>query len=141
MTDHPLIRRRDAAQATLDAFADQAFAWGKYDCGKMLAAHLKAMGHSVRLAPAGSYKTAIGAQRALKRLGFATLADALDARFPRIAPAAAIVGDVLALPSEGALDAIAIVVGNGRALAYHESVAGAVVVQPMTMLAAWRVDP
>lgn len=141
MADHPLIIRRDAAQATLDAFADQPFEWGKYDCGKMLAAHLKAMGHSVRVAPAGTYKTAIGAKGALRRMGFASLIDALDARFPRISPAAAIVGDVIAMPSEGPLDAIAIAVGNGRALAYHESVAGAVVVQPLTMLAAWRVDP
>ena len=141
MADNPLIDRRDAAQATLDAFADQAFAWGKYDCGKMLAAHLKAMGHPVRLAPAGAYKSAMGAKGALRRMGFASLSDALDSRFPRIAPAAAIVGDVIAMPSEGPLDAIAICVGNGRALAYHESVPGAVVVQPLTMLAAWRVDP
>lgn len=138
---HPLLRRRDAAQATLDRFGDVPFAWGSHDCGRMLCFHLRAIGHEVRLAGVGGYTTAIGARRALTRLGYGSLAAALDDRYPRIAPAETIVGDVLALPSTGPLDAIAIALGNGRALAYHESLAGAVVVQPVEMLAAWSVAP
>ncbi|MFZ3485279.1 DUF6950 family protein [Sphingomonas sp. 3-13AW] len=135
----PLVVLRDAAQATLDRFVDVPFAWGKADCGKMLAFHLRQLGHELRLAKLGSYKTAIGATRALRRMGVASLAEALDQRYPRIAPAEAIVGDVISLPSTGKLDAIGICVGNGRALAFHESVAGAVVVDPLEVLASWRV--
>lgn len=138
---HPLLVRRDAAQATMDAFSGHPFAWGKYDCGRMLAAHLRAMGHLVGLHRAGSWSTLLGARRALRRLGYETLSDALDARFARIAPAAALVGDVLSLPSEGPLDAIAIALGNGRAFGYHEDVPGAVVLQPVAFVAAWRVEP
>lgn len=139
MGDHGLILRRDAAQATLARFEDQPFAWGRFDCAKMLAFHLRGMGISPGSGKAGSYSTAIGARRALTRLGVSSLADLLDRRFERIAPAAALVGDVVALPSTGKLDAIGIVLGNGRLLAYHEDAIGAVVVQPLKMVGAWRI--
>lgn len=138
---HALIVRADAAQATLDRFEDVPFAWGSADCGRMLAFHLRAIGHAVRIGTAGTYSTAIGATRVLRRIGASSLAAALDQRYPRIVPAEVIVGDVIALPSTGRLDAIGIVVGNGRAIAYHESAAGAVVVQPVDVIAAWRIDP
>lgn len=141
MSEHALIRRRDAAQAVLDRFADNPHAWGSYDCGQMLLTQLRGVDHTVKLAGVGTYKTMIGAKRALRRLGYPSLTAYMDAHYPRIPPAFAIVGDVIALPSVGPLDAIGICLGNGRAIAYHESAVGAVVVQPIEMLAAWRVDP
>lgn len=139
MSDHALILRRDAAQATLARFEGEAFAWGRFDCAKMLAFHLRQMKLSPASSKAGSYSTAIGARRALTRMGVQSLAELLDRRFARIAPAASLIGDVVALPSAGTLDAIGIALGNGRLLSYHEDAIGAVVVQPVHMLGAWRV--
>ncbi|MDO7843460.1 DUF6950 family protein [Sphingomonas immobilis] len=138
---HPLVKRAEAAQATVDRFLNQPFALGKRDCAQMLLFHLRSMGHVVKLAGVGDYKTVLGGKRALRRLGFASLTEAMDSRFPRITPAAAIVGDVIALASGEALDALAIAVGNGRALGYHENAEGAVIIQPRQTDTAWRVDP
>lgn len=140
--NHALVCRRDAAQATLDRFGDQPFTWGKRDCCRMVAFHLKLLGYRPQLAKGGTYSSLLGATRALARAGVESLAAALDAlSLPRIAPAAAIVGDIIAIPSEGPLDALAVALGNGRALAYHQDLPNAVVVQPLEMVAAWRVDP
>lgn len=138
-----MLARRDAAQATYDRFGGIEHQWGRFDCAKMTAFHLRHLGHRVGISKAGTYSTALGAQRALKRLGWPSLSHALDEvlMLPRIAPAAAIVGDIIQLPGVEGMDAMAICMGNGRALAYHEDVAGAVIVQPIEMIAAWRVEP
>lgn len=138
-----MIARRDAAQATLDHFAGQPFQWGRFDCAKMVAFHLRKMGHRIGISKAGPYSNALGAKRALSRLDWSGLSQPLDARFERIAPAAAIVGDILQMPSEGWIEALAVVLGNGRALAYHQHEVAAVVVQPVVseIIAVWRVVP
>lgn len=140
MADHVLIRRRDAAQATRDRFIDVPFAWGSADCGKMVAFHLRQLGIAAGLSKAGSYSSAIGAKRALERLGVSSLAERLDVLgLQQIAPAFAIVGDIISMPSVGPIDALAIAMGNGRVLAYHEVAPGATILQPIKMLTAWRV--
>jgi cell wall-associated NlpC family hydrolase len=57
---------------------------------------------------------------------------------PRIAPAAALPGDLVQMPGDDTIGAMTIYVGNGRVLGYHEAVEGAVVMQPVEMVAAWR---
>lgn len=140
---HVMVARRDAAQATLDRFQDVPHTWGRFDCAKMVAFHLRQLGYRVGISKAGVYSTPLGAKRALVRLGWPTLSHALDEvlQLPRIGFASVIVGDVLQLPSEDGMDALAIALGNGRALGYHPDVAGAVVVQPIEITAAWRVVP
>lgn len=141
MTPSPeMIRRADAAQATLDRFKDRPFALGSFDCVRMVAFHLRQLGHTPPLSKGGSYTTLLGAKRALRRAGHASLAAALDALgFPPIAPAEALVGDVVQLPAEDELGALTIYVGNGRTLGYHQDVAGATVLQPLRFAGAWRV--
>ena len=136
---HPLVGRVAATQATLDEWKGRPFAWGSADCARMVISHLKRMGCPIKLAGAGDYDSALGARRALGRLGFKTLAEAMDASFLRIPPAAALVGDVLEMPGDDVLGALAVAVGNGRALSWHEDAEGTVVVQPVAMTAAWRV--
>jgi len=139
---HEMTRRVEAAQATLDRFIDKPFTWGKNDCARMVAFHLRKLGHRPALAKAGSYRSALSARAALKRLGHEGLADALDALgLARIPPAAAVVGDILEIPGSDALGALAVAVGNGRVIGYHEDATGAVVVQPTSFLSAWRVWP
>lgn len=141
--DHALIRRRDAAQRTLDVWSKRSQRLGTADCVRMVAAHLRLLGYQVKLPPAGSYRTVNSAMKALREAGFATIGDALDALgLERVAPAATIVGDVMLMPAAHELGALVVVMGNGRVAGWHEDVpGGAIVMQPIEMVAAWRVDP
>lgn len=135
-----MVARVAATQATLDRFKSAQFAFGKNDCARIVAFHLRKMGVAVRLAKAGSYTSALGARRALARTGFASLAAALDAHgLLRIPPAAAIVGDIIELPGAGSFGSLVVCVGNGRVIGYHELASGAIVMQPLVFVAAWQV--
>jgi hypothetical protein len=138
----PLLRRREVTQATLDHWKGRPFAWGSADCAQMVRRHLEGMGHKVKLAKVGSYSTAIGAKRAIHRLGYPSLIEAMDARFLRIAPAATLPGDILALPAdEGEFGALVIALGNGAALGWHPDAEGAAVMRMEKFVAAWPVYP
>lgn len=143
-SDHALVRRVKAAQATRDEWWEAPWRMGHADCVRMAASHLRRMGHTVRLPPAGSYRSVRSATMKLNARGFASLADAMDKMgFPRIAPAAALVGDVIELPSEiGELGTLTVALGNGRVLGWHDDAPkGACVLQPVDWIAAWRVEP
>jgi len=135
-----LIRRQQAAQSAVNRFRGQPFAYGKNDCARMAALVLRKMGHRSPLAKAGAYSSAIGAAKALKRLGHVSVGDALDAiGLVRIPPAAALPADIILIPGEGPFGgALAIAVGNGRVLGYHEDCAGAEILQPVEFISAWR---
>lgn len=136
-----MVARAEAAQATLDRFKDDPFRYGVRDCVRMIAMHLRKLGYRMKLPPSGSYRSYRSALRQLRALGHDSLAAAMDdIGLERIAPAEAIVGDILELPSDNPIGALAIAMGNGRALGYHEDAAGAVVVQPLQITAAWRVE-
>lgn len=135
-----MIRRVAAAQATLNEYKDRPFRLGVRDCVRMAAAHLRRLGHAVKLPPEGSYRSRKAALRLLAERGYGSLAEALDGfGFDRIAPAAALAGDIVQLPAVDELGALAIALTNGRIIGYHQDAAGAVVLQPVQMVAAWRV--
>jgi hypothetical protein len=139
----PLERRAAAVQILLDEWKDRPFSWSeRATCARMVAEHLRRMGYRPPLAKAGNYKTALGARRALERLGVASLGEALDAmKLERIAPAAALVGDVVEIPGEPPFGCLTIAAGNGRAIGFHEEAEGVAVMQPVEFIAAWRVEP
>lgn len=134
----PLQQRAKAAQACIDRFAGKPYdPTSKRDCIQMARHCLHHLGCKVGKVPA--YKTEAAGYRALRKLGHGSLVDAMDATgLPRIAPASALAGDILALPSDeeafGA--ALCVAVGNGRALGFMGGVC--VVMQPKAYLAAWR---
>ncbi len=136
-----MLRRQQAAQATVDRFRGVPFAYGKNDCARLAAFALRKMGHKPGLAKAGSYSSALSAARALKRLGHADLPSALDALgLLSIPPIAVLPADLVMLPGVGAFGgAIAMAVGNGRVLGYHEDLDGADILQPVEFVGAWRV--
>lgn len=142
---HEMVRRVEFAQATLDEWRDKPFRLGRRDCARMVAWHLRKMGHSVRLPPSGSYATAKSAKAALAERGHGSLLDALDSfGFVRIPPAAARPGDVLAIPSlpgEEDIGCLMVALSNGRAVGYVDGVEGATTLQPLEYVAAWRVMP
>lgn len=141
----PMIARRDAAQAAIDAFLGQPFAWGQADCVRLAARVLKHHGLPCDLNRAGKWRSALTARRALKRLGYAGLGEAVDGQgLPRIPFAFHLVGDLVGLPATEGWDlSLGVAVGNGRVLAFspHDGLGG--IVQPgrEDILACWRVDP
>ena len=142
-----LERRRRAAEATLARVDGKPFVWGTRDCVRVASRHLRELGCRVSLLKGRRYTTALGARRTLRALGFPSLAAGVDSLgFPRIPPAAALIGDQVGLPGAawaegeaGSEDDVALCValGNGRVLTAMEGRWGAA--QPSAWVAAWRV--
>lgn len=127
-----------ATEATFARFHGQLFELGKNDCARMVAFHLRQLGHRASLLNGGRYSTPVGARKALQRLGVSSLTEIMDQRFPRISPAEARTGDVLAGVSEsGEGDAMAIRLHRQNALAFLDGVCGEVIISDY--VAAWRV--
>lgn len=140
-----MIARRDAAQATLDAYRDRPLAWGRTDCARLVAFNLRQLGYKPGLQRGGSYTTSAGAVRALKRAGFDSLEAALDdLGLARIGHASLLVADIVKLRSEDAvLAALGVALGNGRVLAFSAVHGVCGVAQPLhgDILDAWRAPP
>ena len=142
MSGFEIETRVQAAQATLDEWRDKPFRLGRRDCARMVAWHLRRMGRPARLPPSGTYSTARSAKAALEARGYRDLLEAMDAfGFARIPPAAALPGDVLAIPSGEDIGCLMVALSNGRAIGYYDGGDGATVLQPLEYLAAWRVVP
>ncbi len=115
-------RRARAAQACIDRFLHAPLDYKAADCVRLVRLALVKQGVSVKPLKGLRWASATGALRALKASGFKSLIDGMDATgLPRIAPARALAGDVLALPAKpgdpyGA--ALFVSVGNGRHLGF-----------------------
>ena len=133
--------RRDATQATIDRFKKKKYALGSGDCARMIATHLKNMGRPiVALNQVQRYKSLVGAQRALKAaVGHDNLIDAMDETFPSKAPAACLIGDVIAQPSELPIGALSIYCGNGVVFAYEADHDYPVFGRMLDPLKAWEI--
>lgn len=135
-----LERRVEIAQAAVDGVKDKPFRYGRNDCARMVAGHIRRMGHSVKLPAAGSYASVRSAVKALADRGYSDMLAAMDGMgFERIAPAAALPGDVIALPSDAPTGCLVVVLSNGRVCGFHEDTVGGTVLQPVEYGAAWRV--
>ncbi|UAK24178.1 DUF6950 family protein [Sphingomonas nostoxanthinifaciens] len=139
----PLEIRVAAAQQLLDAWKGRPFDWkAKSHCARMVAEHLRRMGYTPPLAKAGPFSTEMGALRALRRLGVHKLGDAVDLLgVPRIAPAAALPGDIVELTSASPLGCLTVALSNGRVLGFVDDHEGVAVLEPLQFEAAWRIDP
>lgn len=114
-------RRVAAVTATWEQFRGRPFAFGRVDCVRLVAAHLKRLGRSVQLAKGGSYRSALGAKRALARAGYASLVEALQGvGLVEIAPAAALPGDLIVAPGGQGFDALTIAAGNAMVVGFHD---------------------
>jgi hypothetical protein len=136
-----MLRRLEAVERTKAKFGGKAFALGSNDCGKLLAFHLKAMGH--KLPSSGSYTTEAGAIRACRRAGGDTLTEVLDKHLERIPPAAMLLGDVAILKSEDEEETAsrlgaAVVHLGGKMMGWHPDQAELAVMDILAVEAAWR---
>ncbi|WP_292085310.1 MULTISPECIES: DUF6950 family protein [unclassified Brevundimonas] len=138
MAAHVMVRRVAAVEATIKRFEGKPLAYGRDDCARMAAFCLRKLGVKASLLKAGAYRSALGARRALMTLGYSNLEDAVDGLgLPRIAPATALPGDILALQGEDGV-ALCVAIGNGRALGFWASSGVCTVIQPLEYVAAWR---
>ena len=135
-----LERRHAAIEATMARYRDKPFQWGKVDCAKVAAFHLKKLGHKILISKAGAYSSPIGAARALKRLGYSTLAEMADGiGLSPIPYSRMLLGDIAEIEGEGPLGAIGLYAGNGNLFCFHEDHPGLVTFAPTNILRAWSV--
>ena len=85
----------------LAACRQRPFAWGRHDCALFIADAVEAMtGEDLAAGWRGRYSTALGARRVLRRAGHDSPLDVVAAALPEVLPAAALPGDVAAIPAE-----------------------------------------
>lgn len=137
-------RRAAAVAACRDRFVGKTYEPGVRDCIKLAGHAMHKLGRRVGLTKGLKYTTEAGGLKAMRRLGFATLLDAVDATgLPRIAPAMARPGDLIALKTEDANAfgcALAVAFDNGRVITFTDGfgVIGRIV-DPAGYITAWRV--
>lgn len=137
-----LHERAVATTAVVDRFRKKPFDWrGSATCIHVARAQMRALGHRPPAIP--QFRSAIGARKALNRMGFADLSAALDSLLPRIAPAAMWVGDLAIMPGGAGFDAIVICAGL-NVFGYHDDdpALGLVPIVPAEdgqFLGAWRL--
>jgi len=125
----------------MERFANKKYQLGQADCGRMVVFHLVQMKRPVtKISKLKPYKTAVSARRAIEAAtGQKSLDEALTARFPEIAPAAARIGDIVQLPCELEIGALGIHIGNGAVMAYSEEHELPVTARIVTAEKAWRI--
>ena len=131
-----LIDRVAATQATKDRFGGIAFNWGRADCVVMAHFHLSGLGYPVPALP--NYRSASGGIRALKAIGFATIADLLDALLEPIPHAAMLPADLALMDGQKPFDALAVCAGR-KLIGWHEEHDTLVNLIPREIKRAWRV--
>lgn len=134
-----LIKRRNATQATLDAYRGVGFDWSCSSCVHLLHTHLSNAGYVLPEMPDINGPTS--ALRALRENGWETVSDLLDAFCEPIPPAMMKMGDVALFESAAGLDAIFICAGPHKMFGWREDHNDLVTVDvTLDMLkGAWRV--
>jgi hypothetical protein len=134
-----LHQRVVATDLVVAKFRNRRFDWrNRATCIHLARAQARAMGH--RPPPVPDIRSAVGARRALKALGHDRLSAMLDTMFPRIAPAAALPGDLVIVPGEDGFESIGIAAG-GALFLYHADGEGLCTVKEAlgSVTGAWRL--
>ena len=143
---HTRELRKRAAQACIDRFNQRPYKPGIRDCPRLVLYNLHRLHVPVPFAAKLKWKSESDGLRVLKGLGFANLIDAVDALgLPRIAPAMARLGDIIALPTDHKVGALSVAVGNGRVLGFTDHSPNGEIIEQLEFLTdalgpcAWRV--
>lgn len=119
-----LHERAVATEATLARYRDKPFAWRGATCIHLARFQARNMGHKVPAMP--QIRSPRSALTALAALGHADTVGLLDSLFPRIVPAAMLIGDLAAVPGSpeqgeeaARLQAIFIADGVGNLFGWH----------------------
>lgn len=139
---NPMLKRARAVQACMDRFAFKTVSPGVRDCGKLASHVLHMMGRPAGLLNGTRSKSWDGALRYMSAKGFTSLVDMVDALgLERIAPAAALPGDLIAMPAEegGFGCSLAVALDNGRILGLNPASGLIEPMIPHQFVCAWRV--
>lgn len=136
-----LLARAQACEKTVKEYGDCAMQFGVKDCARMTARHVRNMGYKKFLiSKVPRYSDAKGAIRAINKIGFDSLEALIDRHFERIAPATAIMGDIVAVQSEyDGLPAMALRLDSDN---YFHALSGGFAISKFDMAKvslAWRV--
>lgn len=142
-----MLKRAAATQACMDRFGFKAVEPGVRDCGKLAAHALHKQGRSAKLLNGTRHTTWSGAIGYMRRLGFPNLMDLMDAQLEvgpdqRIPPAAALPGDIIAMPTDEANGfgcSLAVALDNGRILGLNPATGLIEPMIPHLFVCAWRV--
>lgn len=138
-----MIKRAAVAQSCMDRFSGREVVAGKRDCGKLTAHAMHGMGRSAKLLTGARHTDWSGALRYIRRKGHADLVSLMDATgLARIAPAAALPGDIIGLPSQpgdGFGCSLTVALGNGRVLGLNPTSGLIEPMIPHLFIAAWRL--
>jgi hypothetical protein len=139
-----MIDRGAATTAVIERFRNKEFSWKTQgNCIHLARAQAAAMGHKVPIVP--QFRSAFGAAKALKATGHNSVISLLDSMLPRIVPAMAVIGDIVALATDErpvggvTLEALAIHSGTNKLLGWRDGASGIVAVEVTEYLAAWRL--
>ena len=136
-----LERRRRATERTRAKYIGQSFDWRRHrHCIALARYQAVQMGH--RPPKVNHVRGVLSAKKELKRRGVATVIEALDQEFERIAPAAMRLGDLAAVASQSdGMDAVLVNVAPGKLLGWREDhYALCVMDVPLAQIdAAWRL--
>lgn len=133
-----MICRQKAVQATMDRYRFRKFDWkAKSTCLHLARFHLRQMGKRPPALP--QIGSLLSAKKALKERGWSNVGDMLDGiGLKRIPPAAMLLGDLAMLESADGIGSIVVSVG-GKVIGWHDDDAGMVVMEPLSIAAAWRL--
>lgn len=139
----PMLKRAAAVQACMDRFAFKPVEPGVRDCGKLAAHALHGMGRSAKLLNGWRGKGWASALRYIRKQGFGSLVEMIDGmELARIAPAAALPGDLIAMPTDeenGFGCSLAVALDNGRVLGLNPASGLIEPMIPRMFVCAWRV--
>jgi len=132
-----LIRRQEAATATLAKYRGRTFDWSAgVTCVHMARFHLRKMGHDIETLP--RIRSALAARRAMDDRGWPDVAAMLDSILPRIDAAQMLLGDLAVLPATEGFDGICVFAGF-KLLGFHEEADGVVPMDwHVPLVGAWR---
>lgn len=133
-----ILWRQMLVDQVLAEFSKGPFKWGERDCGKMLIWHLRNAGYMI--AADGTWTNERGLLRWLKRNGGSGGACLTGWGLQSKPPAFALPADICEIDGcDSPTGAFGVVLGNGRVIAYHESVESLAVIQPKALKAVWSV--
>lgn len=140
--DVNLAERCEASEKVMARFREKPFDWrNRRTCIHLARAQARALGHRPPRIP--DFQSPIGARRALRSSGFDGLETLLDSLFPRIAPLAMWIGDLVLLKSDDEFGSLAVSAGD-KLLGYHQDHLdrGLVALVPdpnVAFVGAWRL--
>lgn len=128
-----------ACNQTRTEYEGKPFDWQGSTCIHLLEYHAGRMGHEVPKVP--PFKSAIGAKRALRKLGHKDLPALLDSLFQRVPPAAMRTGDIMALAGDEGFHALVIRADKSKFIGWHEDAPGVTIIDAdvSNAVGAWRL--